>query len=409
MVNESSEQTFFQTSLPPEEVEQILRRIDENLALRPLFHEQGEQAESPAIGSPPPFPNFAGMFQRIQALQGMQAPFFAIKGHALQRLVRRGLNAPIKVFGHKQASFNRDLLDAVNALVTQLQGLRQQAEYQRQIVGSTAANAKKAHDQLADALSAAIQKNQRQIEQIAAKVEATSKQQAQAHANHHQWLQQIAKQQQGQHDWTRLIQRKLEMLALDVREHMVDPAAGTSVLPEPRVVDPAAYAERLAEFGDRLRVQLGCGEKPLPEYINIDFRELPQVDVVADVRRLPFEPETLAEIASAHLVEHFREHQLRARILPYWKSLLRPGGMLRIICPNWAAMLERLNDGRMSLADFKRLTFGAQDYEGDDHFAMYTPETLGELLMSCGFKRVEVVATERMNGLCPEMELVAFI
>jgi hypothetical protein len=78
------------------------------------------------------------------------------------------------------------------------------------------------------------------------------------------------------------------------------------------------------------------------------------------------------------------------------------------VCPNWAAMLERLRDGRMSLGDFKTVTFGLQDYPGDDHFAMYTPETLSELLRGCGFERVEVVARERMNGACPEMELVAW-
>jgi hypothetical protein len=70
-------------------------------------------------------------------------------------------------------------------------------------------------------------------------------------------------------------------------------------------------------------------------------------------------------------------------------------------------MLERLNDGRMTLHEFKLVTFGWQDYETDDHFAMYTPETLRELLADVGFTRVEVLATDRMNGMCPEMELVA--
>jgi predicted SAM-dependent methyltransferase len=177
----------------------------------------------------------------------------------------------------------------------------------------------------------------------------------------------------------------------------------------PRILDPAAFERKTAAMGDRIRVNLGCGEKPWPDYINVDFREVPDVDVIAEVRRLPFDPGTLAELASAHLVEHFREHELRTQIVPYWKSLLRPDGALRVICPNWAAMLERLHDGRMSLADFKLITFGAQDYEGDDHFAMYTPETLSDLLRDCGFSRVEVTVAERMNGLCPEMEVLAYL
>jgi hypothetical protein len=70
-------------------------------------------------------------------------------------------------------------------------------------------------------------------------------------------------------------------------------------------------------------------------------------------------------------------------------------------------MLAHLHEGRMSLAMFKKMTFGAQDYEGDDHFAMYTPETLSNLLRSVGFMNIEVVAVDRMNGDCPEMEVVA--
>lgn len=216
----------------------------------------------------------------------------------------------------------------------------------------------------------------------------------------------LERERRGQDEWIRLVDRKLMMLARDVREGRAAPASSDAI-PAPRILDPEAFARKLAAMGERARANLGCGEKPLPGYINIDMRPLPEVDALADVRRLPFAPGSLAEIASAHLVEHFREHQLRAVVLPYWRSLLRPGGAVRIICPNWAAMMERLNDGRLSFEQYKLLTFGGQDYEGDDHFAMYTPASLRDLLLACGFARVEVLAEARMNDICPEMELLA--
>ncbi len=61
----------------------------------------------------------------------------------------------------------------------------------------------------------------------------------------------------------------------------------------------------------------------------------------------------------------------------------------------------------MSLDAFTTVTFGAQDYFGDDHFAMYTPQTLREVLAATGFGSIEVVVESRQNGLCPEMEIVA--
>jgi len=70
-------------------------------------------------------------------------------------------------------------------------------------------------------------------------------------------------------------------------------------------------------------------------------------------------------------------------------------------------MLARLHDGRMPIGVFKTITFGMQDYVGDDHFAMYTSETLSGVLRDAGFGDVQVLARDRINGLSPEMELVA--
>ncbi|MBK9206861.1 MAG: hypothetical protein IPL71_00560 [Anaerolineales bacterium] len=135
-------------------------------------------------------------------------------------------------------------------------------------------------------------------------------------------------------------------------------------------------------------------------------RPLPDVDIVADIRRIPYEPGSLFEISSAHLIEHFREHQSRVVILPYWRSLLQPDGQLRIICPNWAAMLNQMNSGKMTLSLFKKITFGAQDYEGDDLSGVYTRD-IGRSLREVGFSQVEAIVLDRMNGGCPEMEIVA--
>jgi predicted SAM-dependent methyltransferase len=223
---------------------------------------------------------------------------------------------------------------------------------------------------------------------------------------HHHFLHLLNDTQQTFNSWLTVFQRKFDMLALDVRERVTCvPDNGT--LMEPRIVNVEAYHNRLAQMGGDVRVNVGCGEKPLPGYINVDFREVPEVDVVADARRLPFAPHSLAELASAHLVEHFRQHHLATVLLPYWKGLLRPGGSLRVVCPDWAAMLRRLQAGEMPYADFKLVTFGAQDYSGDDHFSMYTPESLTDVLRQAGFQQIDVLAQDRPNGLCREMEIVA--
>jgi glycosyltransferase involved in cell wall biosynthesis/predicted SAM-dependent methyltransferase len=208
----------------------------------------------------------------------------------------------------------------------------------------------------------------------------------------------------GLRNQVEVLQRKQEMLALNLRERVG--GAGDAAGPvEPRIVD-AERVRRMTD-GGKGRINVGCGEKPLPDYVNVDMRQGEGVDVVADASQLPFEPASLGEIASFHLVEHFREQQLRQTILPHWRTLLRPEGTLRIVCPNWEAMIERLQAGEMPYRVFKTLTFGLQDYDGDDHFAMYTPASLEEAMRAAGFTDVEVVVADRQNGMCPEMELVA--
>lgn len=200
-----------------------------------------------------------------------------------------------------------------------------------------------------------------------------------------------------------ILAKKVEILALDVRER-VTPVEN---LPEPRIVDAGSYAQKLQVMPDGLRVNVGCGEKPSPDHVNVDARQLPEVEVVADAGKLPFEPGSVTELYSAHLIEHFREHHFATVILPHWRKALQPDGRLRIVCPNWEEMLRRVASGEIKYDDFKTVTFGSQDYEGDDHFAMYTPKSLTRLLEQAGFHDVRMVCDTRPNGLCSEMELTA--
>lgn len=354
MTETSVSKDFSSMHLKPEELEEILRRIDENLALRPLMHGNSSITEpSTTLGGSSVPTDLSDLYCKLERIRHAQAPFFVIKGNWLHKLLRHLLNLPIRVFGKKQAFFDREALELLGLITTQLQSLHEEV------------------------------------------------------SGHGTQRQRLRQEVSGQAKWLDVTSRKLEMLSMDVRERLGTTSALDNSLPEPRIIDAERYTERLAEMGGHIRVNVGCGEKPWPGYINVDLREVPDLDIVADARKLLFEQGTLAELASAHLVEHFREHQFRTCVLPYWKSLLKPDGVLRIICPNWAAMLERLHDGRMSMAAFKKVTFGAQDYEGDDHFAMYTPETLTVILNTAGFSKVKVKSKERMNGICPEMELTA--
>jgi predicted SAM-dependent methyltransferase len=171
---------------------------------------------------------------------------------------------------------------------------------------------------------------------------------------------------------------------------------------EPRIVD-----EQKVAAADEIRLNLGCGHLPLKEYLNVDGRPLEGVDIVADVGKLPFGPGEVSEIFSAHLLEHFPVEQLRRQLLPYWRSLLEPGGTFAAVVPDPDTMFREYAAGRMPFEEVRLATFGAQEYDGDFHFTMFTSESLVQLLNEAGFAGVALRASGRRNGACYEMEIEA--
>lgn len=181
------------------------------------------------------------------------------------------------------------------------------------------------------------------------------------------------------------------------------PVQATKAPSQPRILNPA----KLAAHQDQARINLGCGTLIDPDRLNIDARELPGVDILADVAKLPFTPGSVAEIHAAHLLEHFTELDLRERLLPYWRGLLRPGGQLIAVVPDAVAMLEAYQIDQFSFEDLRLITFGGQDYDGDFHFTMFSPESLSRLLRASGFAEPDILARARRNGQCLEMEIRA--
>jgi hypothetical protein len=155
------------------------------------------------------------------------------------------------------------------------------------------------------------------------------------------------------------------------------------------------------------RVNLGCGHLTLPGFANLDARDLPGVDIVADLRRLPFAPGSIDELRATHVIEHFTEHALLTEVLPHWASVLRPGGTLTVTAPDARAIMSDLVAGTIDWETAKIVLMGGQEYEGDFHFALLDPSTACSMLEATGFAAAQVVAEARQNGDCLEFEIVA--
>ena len=99
---------------------------------------------------------------------------------------------------------------------------------------------------------------------------------------------------------------------------------------------------------------------------------------------------------------------LRRQLLPYWASLLKPGGII----DDGRAGRRGDDRGLRSAArcpfeDFREVLYGAQEYEGDTHFTGFTPDSFSELLRRSGFRRASDRRSDRRNGKCKEFEITA--
>ncbi len=86
-----------------------------------------------------------------------------------------------------------------------------------------------------------------------------------------------------------------------------------------------------------LKLNLGCGDKILEGYVNIDVAESRvgmKPDVLCDLHHLePFGDNTADEILSVHVIEHFWRWEV-LDILKEWIRVLKPGGKMILECPN---------------------------------------------------------------------------
>ena len=86
-----------------------------------------------------------------------------------------------------------------------------------------------------------------------------------------------------------------------------------------------------------VRLNLGCGDKILDGYINVDIvdeRAGNKPDINCDVRQLTvFEDNYADEILAVHVVEHFWRWEVQA-IIQEWMRVLKPGGKMILECPN---------------------------------------------------------------------------
>jgi len=133
------------------------------------------------------------------------------------------------------------------------------------------------------------------------------------------------------------------------------------------------------------------------EFLNVDIVQLPQVDLVFDIRKkFPIDDGVIAEVFSAATLEHFRKPD-NIHILKEFHRILMPGGILRVCTPDIEAIAKGLLAGD-NLDKVNQHFFGkyksdqTEDY--DLHRWMYPVKEMIRVLREIGFTNMQQIPND---------------
>ena len=145
-----------------------------------------------------------------------------------------------------------------------------------------------------------------------------------------------------------------------------------------------------------MNLHIGCGDRRIEGYTNIDVVKTCATDIVCDTMELPFEKCSIDKIYACSMLEHFgRNDKMKffrntcwVDVVKYWHNLLKDNGILYISVPDFKAVCQHyLQTGRIE--DILGLVVGGQKNEEDLHGMIFDFNHIGSYLKSIGFSKIE--------------------
>jgi predicted SAM-dependent methyltransferase len=138
-----------------------------------------------------------------------------------------------------------------------------------------------------------------------------------------------------------------------------------------------------------MKLHLGCGPRHIPGFIHIDAQAASHVDIVGPVEHLPMGDNSVSLIYASHVLEHFGRYAYKA-VLKEWFRVLKPGGILRISVPDFAACAAIYYENGLAdgLSGLVGMIIGGQRNEHDFHKMIFDEAFLRRDLLEIGFSEV---------------------
>lgn len=149
-----------------------------------------------------------------------------------------------------------------------------------------------------------------------------------------------------------------------------------------------------------LKVNLGCGDKRMAGYVDVDCRAEVRPDVVSSVQNyLKTLPDSsVDEVIAHHILEHLGPGECEVLVAEIHR-VLKPGGKLIVECPDFARAIQRYSKGQIAWWQLKQVVYGgpAGADAGLGHRWGWGLKEMESLLVKVGFNPV-VSETPQAHG-----------
>ena len=144
-----------------------------------------------------------------------------------------------------------------------------------------------------------------------------------------------------------------------------------------------------------IKLNLGCGNRKIHGFVNIDAREAVKPDYACDVTEIHKHFKDVDLIYACHVLEHFpsKSFDFQPRtwqeVLESWSTSLKPGGTIRLSVPDIKAACKYY----LETNDFEAVKcffYGGQKYDFDFHYHGWSFETIKKALEEAGFADVRL-------------------
>jgi hypothetical protein len=163
-----------------------------------------------------------------------------------------------------------------------------------------------------------------------------------------------------------------------------------------------------------MKLHLGCGQKYLDGYWNVDFpseehtvQNFSVADALCNIKELTYPKGSIQEVRSHHFFEHFPRQESLA-LLCRWTDWLKPGGLLHIETPDFQSSIYRFVSPFVSYDEREQILrhlFGSHEAHWAVHYDAWYEARYKKILLALGYTKIK--CTKNTWGATKNIEVFA--